>query len=197
MPNLRFLACSVWAVGGVVRKSVCAFYIRRKLVTLWSWWNCNQTNWSNIKATVQPRSRNDRKVITSFLPVQITEEWKFALRSIHSNWRAFMDLQMGDRCVTLCWPCVIVSFPLKPTKKRSNGWELYSNEDNQVIRFWMNTLLINRLTQYWWSQITYEVYPVPLLLPPPPPKGPNCLRSSSEPLSLPTSMWIESTIQPA
>ena len=32
MQNLRSLACPVWAVGGVVRKSVCAFYIRRKSV---------------------------------------------------------------------------------------------------------------------------------------------------------------------
>ena len=32
MSNFRSLACSVWAVGGVVRKSVCAFYIRRKSV---------------------------------------------------------------------------------------------------------------------------------------------------------------------
>ena len=32
MPNLGPLAYSVWAVGGVVRKSVCAFYIRKKSV---------------------------------------------------------------------------------------------------------------------------------------------------------------------
>ena len=87
MQNLRSLACSVWAVGGVVWKSVRAFYIQRKSVwTVITHFQIAEQAYSQI--TEFPElAHTDRMIEGRQDDIQThSQSQLLALLEMHSHW---------------------------------------------------------------------------------------------------------------